>query len=211
MVGRLPKWSLTTQPLRAPEFATIHHLSAPTTMVGRGTFHRPRPISRNSFQSLLLRKIANDFSKRRVFRLSRGMDQSLKHRRELTEDESNAIVLAVGIPPAGLEALGSERFSLTQSGRDALAALKLMRFRWLLASMDVPDMRPWILFERARQAQSRLRCALIDNRLTTEDEQRVRQTGAAIFSPGDRSLWTAIGPSAARLQPRLAEPASAPP
>src|ERR1700728_896546 len=136
MVARLPKWSLTTQPLRPPEFAAIYRRSAPTRMVDRRTLDRTRRISRNSFPSLPLRGISGDFSRRRAFRLSRGMDQSLKHRRELTEDQTYAIVLAVGIPPAGLEALGSDRFSLSQSGRDALAGLKLMRFRWLLAHMD---------------------------------------------------------------------------
>jgi hypothetical protein len=106
------------------------------------------------------------------------------------------MVLSVGLSPAVFEPLGIEQFSASETGRDALAALKLMRFHWLLATLDVPDMQPWVLFEQARRTQARLRCALVDDRLTVDDEQRVRQTGAAVFSPGDPSLCAAIVRSA---------------
>ena len=116
--------------------------------------------------------------------------------RIMDESEPTPIVLSAGVPPAIVKLLGPELLSVSETGREALAALKLMRFHWLLATMDLPDMRPWVLFERARRAQARLQCALVDDRVTVEQEQRVRAAGAAIFSPGDQSLKTAIARSA---------------
>ena len=73
-----------------------------------------------------------------------------------------------------------------------LELLKLLRFGLLLASRDLPDMQPWELFERARRTQARLQCALVDDRLTLDDERRIRQAGAAVFGSNDPSLHEAI-------------------
>jgi hypothetical protein len=129
------------------------------------------------------------------------MGHPLKHFRPVTDEgELSPLVLSVGVPPASVQSLGSELLSVSESGRDALAALRLMRFNWLLATMDLRDMRPWVLFERARRAQARLQCALVDDRVTLEDERRMRAAGAAIFSPCDESLYAAIVRSTPRLR-----------
>jgi hypothetical protein len=47
---------------------------------------------------------------------------------------------------------------MPESGGEALGMLKLLRFRILVASLDVPDMPAWVLFQKARQAQARLQC-----------------------------------------------------
>jgi hypothetical protein len=146
------------------------------------------------------------------------MSHPLKHFRAITDESvSSPLVLSVGIPPACVNSLGAELLSVSGSGRDALAALKLMRFNWLLATMELADMRPWVLFERARRAQARLQCALVDDRVTLEEERRVRAAGAAIFSPCDESLYAAIvrsTPRTGRLASRefgAGEAAPAPP
>jgi hypothetical protein len=109
----------------------------------------------------------------------------------------------------------SEIFARAESAKETLALLKLLRFRLLLASMDVPDMRPWELFERARRTQARLQCALVDDRLSMEDEQRIRQVGGAVFGLNDPGLLEAIAkflPATSRWKPVGArEPARAPP
>lgn len=87
------------------------------------------------------------------------MSHPLKHFKPTTDESKlSPLVLSVGIPPACVNSLGAELLSVSGSGRNALAALKLMRFNWLLTTMDLPDMRPWVLFERARRAQARLQC-----------------------------------------------------
>ncbi len=81
------------------------------------------------------------------------MNHPLKHFKPTTDESVlSPLVLSVGIPPACVNSLGAELLSVSASGRDALAALKLMRFNWLLATMELADMRPWVLFERARRA-----------------------------------------------------------
>ena|SRR5579872_5209505 len=110
-----------------------------------------------------------------------------------------ADVLLVRVSPAAIGSLPSDLFSHADCGREALGMLKLLRFNFLLASLDVPDMRPWELFQRARRAQARLQCVLIDERMTIDDEQRVRQTGAGAFASIDPSICEAIVRSSARI------------
>ena len=109
----------------------------------------------------------------------------------------------------------SELFARAESGQETLALLKVLRFRLLLASIDVPDMRPWELFERARRTQARLQCALVDDRLSLEYEQRIRQAGGAVFGLNDPGLLEAIAkflPATSQWKPTDArEPARAPP
>jgi hypothetical protein len=73
-----------------------------------------------------------------------------------------------------------------------LALLKVLRFRWLLTNLDVPDMRPWELFERARRSRAGVQCILVDDRLTVSDERLVRQAGAAAFALSDPGLCEVI-------------------
>ena len=95
-----------------------------------------------------------------------------------------------------LATLPSDLFSHADNGQEALGMLKLLRFRLLVASLDVPDMPPWELFDEARQAQARLQCILLDERFTPEDEQRVREAGAGAFASIDPALRALlIGPS----------------
>jgi hypothetical protein len=155
-----------------------------------------------------LQKIDAIPAPRHPVRLGWGMNRSLTKPTRIMNDQSSALVISVAVSPRVLEMLRPEVFSAAQSAGDALAALKLMRFHWLLASMDVPDMQPWTLFEHARRTQARLQCALVDNRLTFEEERRIRQAGGAIFSPEDQSLSAAIARSA---PPIKSEPAPVPP
>jgi CheY-like chemotaxis protein len=99
-----------------------------------------------------------------------------------------ADVLLVRIPQAAIETLPSDFFSHADSGREALGMLKLLRFRLLVASLDVPDMLPWELFYQARRAQAQLQCILLDERLTISDEQRVREAGAGAFASIEPAL-----------------------
>ncbi|HEX4054101.1 MAG TPA: hypothetical protein VHX86_07530 [Tepidisphaeraceae bacterium] len=122
---------------------------------------------------------------------------------------SVAVALLVGLPPSAVRALDSDLFSCTESGRDALARLKVLRFRWLLANLDVPDMRPWELFSRARSVQARLQCVLVDDRMTAEDERKIRHSGATAFGSNDPDLCAVIAQSS-RVTVR-AGPARAPP
>jgi CheY-like chemotaxis protein len=110
-------------------------------------------------------------------------------------------VLLVRIAPPVSEQIPADVFTRVQSGREALELLKLLRFGLLLASRDLPDMQPWELFERARRTQARLQCALVDDRLTLDDERRIRQAGAAVFGANDPMLHDAI----VRLLPAKAQ------
>src|ERR1700722_19293323 len=117
-------------------------------------------------------------SLRHPVRYSWGMTLSTTHHRLIPDCGGPvADVLLVHVPAAAIGAMPPELFSHVESGREALGMLKLLRFHLLLASLDVPDMRPWELFQRARRSQSRLQCVLLDERMSLEDEQRVRQTG----------------------------------
>jgi DNA-binding NarL/FixJ family response regulator len=103
-------------------------------------------------------------------------------------------VLLVRVPQSALGTLSSDSFSHADSGREALGMLKLLRFRLLVASLDVPDMPPSELFHAARRAQAGLQCILLDERMTPEDESRVRQAGAGAFvviHPGLRDAFVA--------------------
>ncbi len=70
--------------------------------------------------------------------------------------------------------------------------LKLLRFRMLVASLDVMDMPPWELFYHARRAQARLQCILLDERLTSAVEQRIREAGGGAFTSIDPALRTLL-------------------
>jgi hypothetical protein len=112
----------------------------------------------------------------------------------LTADLNTSVcdVLLVRVSPEMAAAVQPDLFSRADSGRETLAMLKLVRFRMLLASLDVPDMPPWELFNLARRMQARLQCVLLDERLTPDDEQRVRQTGAGAFASNDPAVFAAI-------------------
>jgi hypothetical protein len=113
-------------------------------------------------------------------------------------DQPAAEVLIVGVVPPLIESAHADLLTNADTGREALGMLKLLRFRLLLANLDVPDMPPWELFARARRAQARLQCALVDDRLILDDERRIRQTGAAVFGTNDPALSETV----ARLLPR---------
>jgi DNA-binding NarL/FixJ family response regulator len=106
--------------------------------------------------------------------------------------ESTADILLVRISPAAVVSLRPESYSCADTGGDALGLLRLLRFQLLVASLDVPDMQPWELFARARRMQSQLRCVLLDERMTSDDECRVRQTGAAAFASSDPAICAAL-------------------
>jgi len=91
---------------------------------------------------------------------------------------ATADMLFVRVPLAVIGTLQSDLFNHAESGGEALGMLKLLRFRILVASLDVPDMPVWVLFHKARQAQARLQCVLLDARFTRENELRIRQAGA---------------------------------
>ena len=114
--------------------------------------------------------------------------------------EPVADILLVRVSPAAITALQPESFSHADSGREALGMLKLLRFQVLVAGLDVPDMRPWELFAKARRAQARLQCALLDERTTLQDERRVRQAGASVFASIDPAVCAAL----VRCSPRMA-------
>jgi hypothetical protein len=134
-----------------------------------------------------------------------------------------ADVLLVRVSPAAIVSLRPDSFSQVQSGNEALALLRLLRFHLLVASLDVPDMPPWELFLKARRAQARLQCALLDDRMTLEDEQLVRQTGAGAFASCDPAVCAALvgssprivrataGAGGKRLIPAQQQPGPAPP
>jgi CheY-like chemotaxis protein len=119
-------------------------------------------------------------------------------------DSSNAVadVLLVRVPPAAIAALHPDSFSRVETAGQALDMLKLLRFQLLVASLDVPDMQPWELFFRARRAQGRLQCVLLDGRMTLEDEQRVRQAGASAFASNDPAICEALVRSSPRITRR---------
>jgi CheY-like chemotaxis protein len=106
----------------------------------------------------------------------------------LDNDDAVADVLLVSVPAESIGIACGDLLSHVRSAREALAMLKLSRYRLLLASLEVPDMRPWDLFHRARRTQSRLQCVLLDPRLSLDDEQRVRQAGAGAFASFDADL-----------------------
>jgi DNA-binding NarL/FixJ family response regulator len=114
-------------------------------------------------------------------------------------NQSTADVLLVRISPAAITSLPVESFSQAESGCEALGMLRLLRFHLLVASLDVPDMRPWELFLKARRAQARLQCVLIDERMTLEDEQHVRQAGASAFPSTDPAICAALVGSSPRI------------
>jgi CheY-like chemotaxis protein len=99
-----------------------------------------------------------------------------------------ADILLVRIPQGTIARLQSNLCSCADSGREALEMLKLFHFRLLVASLDVPDMPAWELFQRARRAQARLQCVLLDERMTPEVERLVRQAGAGAFVAIDQAL-----------------------
>jgi len=109
---------------------------------------------------------------------------------ELVADESPSFteVLLVRVAPSAIVSLQPDAFSHAESGSDALGMLRLFRFHLLVASLDVPDMRPWELFVKAKRAQARLRCVLLDERMTLQDEQRVRQAGGGAFASNDPAI-----------------------
>jgi|HubBroStandDraft_2_1064218.scaffolds.fasta_scaffold294139_1 hypothetical protein len=121
------------------------------------------------------------------------------------ESESPADILLVRVSPAAIVSLRPDSYSHAQSGGEALGLLRLLRFRLLVASLEVPDMPPWELFHKARRAQARLQCVLLDERMTLDDEQKVRQTGAGAFASSDPAICAALVHSSQR------EPARAPP
>ena len=111
--------------------------------------------------------------------------------------DPHAAALLVCLPPSDVGPLCPELFTCVESAREALAAMKLLQFRWLLANLDIPDMRPWELFRRVRRAQSKIQCALIDQRITADQERQIRQVGAAAFSIRDPLLLSALTRGAA--------------
>src|ERR1022692_2744553 len=104
------------------------------------------------------------------------------HNHPASDDQGIPVadVLLVCVPSAAIGTVRVDFLTHAESGREALGILKLLRFRFLLASLDVPDMPPWELFRQARRAQARLQCVLLDERSTPEDEQRVREAGAGV-------------------------------
>jgi hypothetical protein len=121
------------------------------------------------------------------------MKRTDRYPREIEVDEKPPTdLLLVGTAPAGIANVPQQYFSRAESGRQALELLKLLRFRLLLSSLDVPDMPAWELFARARQTQARLQCALADDRLTLKDERRIRQVGGAVFGSNDPMLHEAV-------------------
>jgi CheY-like chemotaxis protein len=130
------------------------------------------------------------------------------HSKRLIPDEGTP---AVGVllvrPTAAMKvALHPDRYCVADSGQDALGMLRLLRFHLLVAGLDVPDMRPWELFLRARRAQGRLQCVLLDERMTLEDEQRVRQAGAGAFPTSDPAVLEEL----IRSSHRISRPAQSP-
>ena len=127
--------------------------------------------------------------------------------------ESVADVLLVRVAPAAIASLRPDSFSRAESASEALGMLRLLRFHLLIASLDVPDMRPWELFLKAKRAQARLQCVLLDERLTLEDEQRVRQVGAGAFPSSDPAIYAALVRPSARIVHATSQqgPARAPP
>jgi DNA-binding NarL/FixJ family response regulator len=113
-----------------------------------------------------------------------------------------ADVLLVNLPEAAIGMLRSDFFSHAASGREALGMLKLLRFRLLVASLDVPDMPPRELFLKARQAQARLQCVLLDERMTYKDERQVRQVGAGAFASSNPDVLASLvrTPSSAKYK-----------
>ena len=105
---------------------------------------------------------------------------------------SFADVLLVRVPQAATAMLQADLFSHAASGREALGMLKLLRFRLLVASLDVPDMPLWELFVNARRGQAGLQCVLFDERMTLEDERRVRQVGAGAFASSDPDVLASL-------------------
>jgi DNA-binding NarL/FixJ family response regulator len=112
---------------------------------------------------------------------------------------SVADVLLVRVSPAAIAALQPDSFSQADSGAEALEMLRLLRFQLLVASLDIPDMQPWELFLKARRAQARLQCVLLDERMTHQDERRVRQVGAGAFASIDPAICAALVRSSSRI------------
>ncbi|MGA2440120.1 MAG: hypothetical protein ABSH08_04130 [Tepidisphaeraceae bacterium] len=124
------------------------------------------------------------------------------------EDRSASVadILLVRVSPAAVVELRPDSFSRADSGTEALGMLRLLRFQLLVASLDIPDMQPWELFLKARRAQARLQCVLLDERMTLEDERRVRQVGAGAFASIDPSICAALARSSPRTIRATATP-----
>lgn len=129
------------------------------------------------------------------------MTVSTKNRLLVADSNSPvADILLVRVPQAATASLQPDSFSESGSGQEALGMLRLLRFHLLVASLDVPDMPPWELFLKARRAQARLQCVLLDERMTLEDERRARQVGAGAFASSDPAICAAL----VRSSPRIA-------
>ena len=117
------------------------------------------------------------------------------------EDRSASVadILLVRVSPAAIVELPPDSFSQADSGAEALAMLRLLRFQVLVTSLNVPDMQPWELFLKARRAQARLQCVLLDERMTHQDERRVRQVGAGAFASSDPAICAALVRSSPRI------------
>jgi hypothetical protein len=106
-----------------------------------------------------------------------------------------AVALLVGKVPAGT--LHLDLYSRADSARDVLARLQVLRYRWLVADLDVPDMRPWELFGLVRRPPNDVHCVLVDHRLTPRDKRLARMAGATVFTSDNPELWAAITRSSA--------------
>ena len=69
------------------------------------------------------------------------------------------------------------------SGRKALAVMRLLQFDVLVTSVDVPDMNPWDLIDQAKTAQPWRKWALVSEHLSDEDERRARALGVVRIYP----------------------------
>lgn len=147
------------------------------------------------------------------FCLNRCMTTSTaKTRRASSKESVGPEILLVRIPQTAVHPFSPESFSQVNTGLEAVQLLKLLRFKLLLASMDLPDMRPWDLFRYATQTQPHVRCVLIDDRITMKDEQHIRESGAAIYDPRDPRIAALISgalgrnPKGAKKSPASRKP-----
>lgn len=136
------------------------------------------------------------------FRFTRGMAASFGTSRATHVRESiGAEILVVRIPESITERFSPDAFTRAGTGLVAMQMLKLVRFRLLLASLDVPDMRPWELFSFAKTAQPSLKCVLVDHRFTLKHEQLAREAGAAVFDPSDEGIFAVLAGALPRIPP----------
>lgn len=85
-------------------------------------------------------------------------------------------LLTVGLPHT-MHASDTIDPLVTDSGRDAIAALRMLRFDLLLAGHGITDMSVWSLMERVRTGWPRQHWALVSEHLDA-DEVRARSLGA---------------------------------